>query len=396
MPGQSLTMTPTTVPYPYAFNLFGFDHSQLKSITTDDPILFWTVEYIPEGTLLIQINAILNCNLPNKIYWMLMPGLGYSTKLNQLLGNTLHSIDIDLLLLHFYINEFKVSSVSSKWNSAATKFLFLNGKAGRTNRVGLLYKFYQAGLLPQCEWSLFFNPDEKFKLKKFLPGTTDSEAELFLNQHARQVDNIQPTMDSDYHYCGYPFDTNAYSGTLFRVVSETMWVDRPLITEKTWITIANHQPFIIAGHPRSLEILKAYGFKTFENYLPVQHYDTIEDEDQRFDAVVKNTKHWITKIDPTQISKDVDHNAKLLHSLVQQTFKQYQNLRDLINPDIDIFNMIPLCPERHSWLLFYYRIKDSTWPDCYCEENFHQLPDSIKTECVEVFGYQPKNQANFH
>jgi hypothetical protein len=397
MLGKYLTMLPTTVPYPYAFNLFGFDQSQLKTITTNDPVLFWAVEYISEDKLLTQINAILNCNLPNKIYWMIMPVFGYSTKLNQLLGNALHSINMDLLLLYFYINKFKVSSASSEWNSTATKFLFLIGRAGRSNRLGLLYKFYKAGILTQCEWSLFFTPVEKPKLKKFLPDITDSEADLFLNQHMRNVDNIQPTMTSVYQtYCGYPFDSNAYSNTLFRVVSETMWDNQPLISEKTWITIANHHPFIIAGSPHSLEVLKAYGFRTFEEYLPVKNYDTIEDEDQRFDAVVKNTKHWLIKIDTDQISKDVEHNAELLHSMVQQTFDQYQKLRDLINPSIDIFNMIPLCSERHNWLLFYYQIKESAWPDCYCEENFHQLPDNIKTECVEMFGYQPKNQANFH
>jgi hypothetical protein len=43
-----------------------------------------------------------------------------------------------------------------------------------------------------------------------------------------------------------------------------------------------------------------------------------------------------------------------------------------------------------SWLGFYDQIKDPTWPDCEKEENFVNLPDHIKKECMEVFGYEPK------
>lgn len=42
-----------------------------------------------------------------------------------------------------------------------------------------------------------------------------------------------------------------------------------------------------------------------------------------------------------------------------------------------------------TWQEFYNDIRDSTWPDCADEDNFNQLPEDIKRECQEVFGYVP-------
>jgi len=39
-----------------------------------------------------------------------------------------------------------------------------------------------------------------------------------------------------------------------------------------------------------------------------------------------------------------------------------------------------------QWITFYNQIKDESWPDCY---SFDSLPDHIKQECIEVFGYIP-------
>ena len=42
-----------------------------------------------------------------------------------------------------------------------------------------------------------------------------------------------------------------------------------------------------------------------------------------------------------------------------------------------------------TWQEFYYEIKDSSWPACDSESDFMSLPQHIRTECIEVFGYAP-------
>jgi organic radical activating enzyme len=42
-----------------------------------------------------------------------------------------------------------------------------------------------------------------------------------------------------------------------------------------------------------------------------------------------------------------------------------------------------------TWQEFYNEIRDPSWPDCANETDFEFLPDTIKQECIEVFGYQP-------
>jgi hypothetical protein len=42
-----------------------------------------------------------------------------------------------------------------------------------------------------------------------------------------------------------------------------------------------------------------------------------------------------------------------------------------------------------TWQEFYSQIQDPSWPDCDQESDFEKLPEHIKKECVEVFGYQP-------
>ena len=42
-----------------------------------------------------------------------------------------------------------------------------------------------------------------------------------------------------------------------------------------------------------------------------------------------------------------------------------------------------------TWQEFYHEIKDSSWPACNSESDFMSLPQHIRTECIDVFGYAP-------
>jgi len=43
-----------------------------------------------------------------------------------------------------------------------------------------------------------------------------------------------------------------------------------------------------------------------------------------------------------------------------------------------------------KWITFYEQIRDVSWPDCNCEEEFYKLPKHVQDECINVFGYKLK------
>jgi hypothetical protein len=42
-----------------------------------------------------------------------------------------------------------------------------------------------------------------------------------------------------------------------------------------------------------------------------------------------------------------------------------------------------------TWQEFYNQIRDPTWPNCHTESDFDSLPEAVKRECTDVFGYVP-------
>jgi hypothetical protein len=167
------------------------------------------------------------------------------------------------------------------WSPDKNKFLFLTGKPDKINRIRLLWKFDRAGLLSQAIWSLFVPSDLSSSCQKVLPELSTTLFQEFVEKNTGSpdliVDNILGLHQGSLHYCGFPFDVKIYNQSLFHVVSETSFGEqRPWITEKTWLALINHLPFIIAGNINTLDYLqKTYGIRTFEKYLFKSNYDKI-------------------------------------------------------------------------------------------------------------------------
>ena len=89
------------------------------------------------------------------------------------------------------------------------------------------------------------------------------------------------------------FDTSTswpYDKTFFSLVSETHFVWRcKFLSEKTFKAIYNHHPFILIGDCNSLELLRSYGFKTFEPFID-QSYDKEVDNYSRMKLAIKEVK----------------------------------------------------------------------------------------------------------
>ena len=102
-----------------------------------------------------------------------------------------------------------------------------------------------------------------------LPGSASADIPRTINSWMFEGKN-PPEIDSFWH-----------------VVTETVfYYDKLHLTEKTFKPIVSKQPFILLAAPGNLAYLKSYGFKTFDNIID-ESYDSIQDNDSRIEAVVK-------------------------------------------------------------------------------------------------------------
>jgi hypothetical protein len=388
--------------YPYSFfldylgdDLVGFVDEVVEKISCvpdGAPIILWMYEWIQPNRVLYTIDKI--GNQRGQIYWLINDYYypPETKKLFESTGINIHWLQFDLLMLDFELSIFKTSTLNSNWNPDADKFLFLTGKPDRINRIRLLHKFYQQGLLEKSTWSFFIDNNLINKCRSLLPELSDDEYQLFLSQVTRNPDEINILYNSagSCHYDGYPFDSVMYSQSCFRVISETMMGGQPINTEKTWVTLANRTPFMIIGYRGILDKLKQQGYRTFEHYLPVQDYDWIEDDNARLDAVVENTRYWLKNIKSHQkeISQDVEYNYQLLMSKMSQTRQVFTEIyKKLGDTSFEIFRIISMPMQRSEWISFYYGVKDPSWPDCWSPNDVRRLPTHIIKELTEVYAY---------
>jgi hypothetical protein len=390
--------------YPYSFSLDYFEGNRgqfmdklVQQIQQVDPahvVILFAYEWQPLQQVLSSVDQITSaCN--HKIVWVFEKCFYYASEQTLIdTGIDVHLIEFDLLTMHFELNIYKSSTLSQCWNPDSNKFLFLTGKPNKTNRLRLLHKFYKQDLLDQCVWSLFMDNQLRQQCRALLPELLDQEYHEFIDTHISNPDKIDVLYGSggSCHYDGYPFDKTLYEQTLFRVIAETQMFSHPIVSEKTWVTIANQQPFIMAGYQHNLVYLKELGYRTFENYLKINNYDSIDNTDIRLDAVVENVKDWLTTIgdNQTEIALDIKHNYQLLLFYMNKTVETFNSIyRKLGAVEFEPFRIISIAMQRSNWINFYYGIKSPSWPDCFSEKDFNSLPVEIQKECIDVYGYTP-------
>jgi hypothetical protein len=138
----------------------------------------------------------------------------------------------------------------------------------------------------------------QFQNKKFQIQRQDLEQYFFHNTSGS---------NSSADYCAHDYQT-----TNIEVVLETLFDDDRLhLTEKTLRPIACGHPFILVATQGSLEYLRSYGFKTFDNIID-ETYDTIADPLERLQAILLEIKRI----------------AMLPHDAKQQV---YDSLRSIAN-----------------------------------------------------------------
>jgi len=110
--------------------------------------------------------------------------------------------------------------------------------------------------------------------------------------------------------------TDLYQDSYFNIVLETMididGSDGQFVTEKTFKPIFNNQFFVAVSSAGHLAHLRDLGYKTFTNAID-EHYDTITNNQERFECVLELTK--------TLCSKSLDE----LHVLYQKLQAEIQH-----------------------------------------------------------------------
>ena len=228
--------------------------------------------------------------------------------------------------------------INPSWNHSADKALFLMGKANKIHRVGLLAKLYEHQLLDRLEWSFHTEQGITDLCRDILRHYSDYNFKKFLNICVKDLDSIKTNLHYDaFNYIGFPYDVTVYENTCLSIVSETEFSQCPIgyewITEKTWRTIANRHPFVMASSPGTLAKLKSFGFRTFENYMLDSEYDQITDDFARLQAIVNNIEYFMnTRQDHVDsIAADVEHNFQLFKDLARS---EIAKLQSFMNKDI--------------------------------------------------------------
>lgn len=259
-------------------------------------------------------------------------------KLKKLDINEFVFVDFFMLLAYIRLMLNRESEVSDGWDKNTKKFLFLTGKPQKINRIRLFYHLVKAGIIDQCVWSLFVhNKKLEQACHELIPELSVKEFDKFVQRYNTSPDRIFPVLQADsFHYSGIPYDTDIYKNSLFQVISETDFYSDsqyPWLTEKTWISIFNRMPFIIAGEPNSLSKLRQMGFNTFENYLPVTDYDQINEGEKRLAAIVTNAKYLLTNIEKHAdlISIDIEHNFNHMLTLAENNLSKIKCIINTYN-----------------------------------------------------------------
>ena len=276
----------------------------------------------------------------------------YDEIVNVLKNHGCKVVFLDYFLYRIYqeIIIKKVNPINLFWNRSAENFLVLTGKSQPLNRAPLLWHLDQKQLLDRAIWSLYVpESDWDCTVESLVSqGATTLEATEFLSFRKRLPDDARPIFwpNGGSHYSGIPYDLSMYSRSRFRIISETSFKKFkkfPIawITEKTWLTIANRCPFIMAGQPGTLDFLESLGFKTFREYLLDPDYDNLKDPKERLLAIVKNAEYWINdKRFDQEIHQDVEHNFHHFVTLGEKIKQEMLDILRQINLDSELDQII--------------------------------------------------------
>lgn len=230
------------------------------------------------------------------------------------------------------------------------KFVSFNG-FDRLHRVGFVNLLHVHNLLQfghvsyntNMNGNVHFTGKEYFKKMKdnFNP---DSKLIKDITENEDKVNSLGPiwldsTLETASNKASYMENkTDYYVNTYFSVVTETLCMLRHssdghqgigrALSEKTFKPMLCLHPFILLAVPKSLELLKYLGFKSFHPYIN-ESYDNITNDSERIYAVFEETKRLCNLT-----TDEVDEFVKLCLPICVHNFHTlltYQNFSRILN-----------------------------------------------------------------
>lgn len=190
--------------------------------------------------------------------------------------------------------------------------LALVGKINKPNRAPLLAKLKYLDQIKTIH--SFYGSETEFRHAAWLLGKDmfdDNKIRAYRHLKTLEAnpDNIDYNLSNHAsHYCGYPFDVELYEKTKFSLIMETHYDKREeiFLTEKTFRTIINRHPFVMAATRGTCKYLQDLGYKTFGS----EEYDFIADDTLRLYAIIK---HCFTLTNTNKdLAKDCEDNYNTL------------------------------------------------------------------------------------
>ena len=185
-------------------------------------------------------------------------------------------------------------------NTSNKTFLNFN-RRWRLHRTTLVALLYSIGILNKGHVSL--SEVEGFNWHNQINGVidvikTDNELLTLIDTHKEEIISL-PNLYLDtkklinraflrYKDIDPEATDNLYKDTYFSIVSETYFFEEigRFISEKTFKPIAYHHPFILVTSPKSLELLRDLGYRTFHPYID-ESYDQEEDNVKRMKMILR-------------------------------------------------------------------------------------------------------------
>lgn len=121
------------------------------------------------------------------------------------------------------------------------------------------------------------------------------------------------------HFSNFSFVKKSFVYVITETVAEYPY---PYFSEKTWKAILFKMPFMIVGGKHSLNQLKLFGFKTFDDFWD-ESYDNLDHAADRVDKIVENLK-TLSRLDNNHLDNIykkmlpiIDYNQKHLEKFYQ-------------------------------------------------------------------------------
>lgn len=265
----------------------------------------------------------------------------------QYTGQTMPGVDyhyVDFMLLHTVYNN--PMPVGARDHSRG--ILFLIGKPESPHRAPLLFRFFERDQLADITWSLHVPSHLQERVRQLIPHASDLQWQQFLAlQRSPDAADIHYKGDS-IHVANYAVTNPVlYASTAMSLVSETMWASEQRLaaraTEKTYKSIDNHHPFVIAGPPGTLGNLRQLGYQTYEQWLPYPDYDNERDHGARLEMVYENTLalHEVA-INGHDLVPVAEHNYRVNRQRYQQEIGRIDSVLARYGSDRSALQVLPL------------------------------------------------------